>query len=295
MDRAVELMERVGIPRAAERLRSYPHEFSGGMRQRVMIAMALSCSPQPADRRRADDGARRDDPGPDPRGAARSCATRPSAGIILVTHDLGVVADIADRIDRHVRRAGWSSRARSTSSSTTPSIPYTWGLLGSITRIDGDRRRAPAGDPGPAAVAAATRPRAATSARAARTRSTGAPRSRRSRRAPARDARRTATAAGWSRSDKRRLRQVGTGIGLGRRGDARDRVSRPAPAPATAPASRRRCSRSSTSRCYFPIKRGRRSSTGRSGTSTPSTTSRSTSPRARRSASSASRAAARRR
>ena len=51
LERAVELMERVGIPRARERVRSYPHEFSGGMRQRVMIAMALSNSPKPADRR----------------------------------------------------------------------------------------------------------------------------------------------------------------------------------------------------------------------------------------------------
>ena len=70
MDRAVELMERVGIPRARDRLNSYPHEFSGGMRQRVMIAMALSCSPAVADRRRAHDRARRHDPGPDPRRAA---------------------------------------------------------------------------------------------------------------------------------------------------------------------------------------------------------------------------------
>ena len=153
LDRAVELMERVGIPRARERLRSYPHEFSGGMRQRVMIAMALSCSPKPADRRRADDRARRHDPGADPRRAAHSCATRRDAGIILVTHDLGVVADIADRVV--VMYAG-----RVVEQGTLdeifydPQHPYTWGLLGSITRVDRDRSRAAAGDPRAAAVAA---------------------------------------------------------------------------------------------------------------------------------------------
>jgi len=137
MDRVVELLERVGIPRARERVRSYPHEFSGGMRQRVMIAMALSCSPSLLI---ADEpttaldvtiqaqilrelGTLRDETG---------------AGIILVTHDLGVVADVADRVI--VMYAG-----RVVEQGTLdelfydPQHPYTWGLLGSITRVDRDR------------------------------------------------------------------------------------------------------------------------------------------------------------
>jgi oligopeptide/dipeptide ABC transporter ATP-binding protein len=137
MDRVIELLERVGIPRARERVRSYPHEFSGGMRQRVMIAMALSCSPSLLI---ADEpttaldvtiqaqilrelGTLRDETG---------------SGIILVTHDLGVVADVADRVI--VMYAG-----RVVEQGTLdelfydPQHPYTWGLLGSITRVDRDR------------------------------------------------------------------------------------------------------------------------------------------------------------
>jgi peptide/nickel transport system ATP-binding protein/oligopeptide transport system ATP-binding protein len=137
MDRVVELLSRVGIPRAAERVRSYPHEFSGGMRQRVMIAMALSCSPSLLI---ADEpttaldvtiqaqilrelGGLRDQTG---------------AGIILVTHDLGVVADVADRV---IVMYGGRVVEQGTLDQLfyDPQHPYTWGLLGSITRLDRDR------------------------------------------------------------------------------------------------------------------------------------------------------------
>jgi peptide/nickel transport system ATP-binding protein len=137
LDRAVELMERVGIPRAKERLRSYPHEFSGGMRQRVMIAMALSCSPklliadEPTTALDVTIQAQILD-------ELRQLRDDTGAGVILVTHDLGVVADIADRVI--VMYAG-----RVVEQGTLdeifydPQHPYTWGLLGSITRIDSDR------------------------------------------------------------------------------------------------------------------------------------------------------------
>jgi len=143
LDRSVNLMERVGIPRAAERLRSYPHEFSGGMRQRVMIAMALSCSPklliadEPTTALDVTIQAQILD-------ELRQLRDETGAGVILVTHDLGVVADIADRVI--VMYAG-----RVVEQGTLddifydPQHPYTWGLLGSITRIDADRsQRLPA-------------------------------------------------------------------------------------------------------------------------------------------------------
>jgi len=137
VDRVVELMERVGIPRARDRIRSYPQEFSGGMRQRVMIAMALSCSPrlliadEPTTALDVTIQAQILD-------ELKQLRTDSGTGIILVTHDLGVVADIADRIV--VMYAG-----RVVEQGTLdeifydPQHPYTWGLLGSITRIDRDR------------------------------------------------------------------------------------------------------------------------------------------------------------
>jgi peptide/nickel transport system ATP-binding protein/oligopeptide transport system ATP-binding protein len=143
MDRAIELMERVGIPRAGDRLRSYPHEFSGGMRQRVMIAMALSCSPklliadEPTTALDVTIQAQIID-------ELRQLRQETDAGIILVTHDLGVVADVADRVvvmysGRVVEQGTLDELFYD------PQHPYTWGLLGSITRVDRDRsQRLPA-------------------------------------------------------------------------------------------------------------------------------------------------------
>jgi oligopeptide/dipeptide ABC transporter ATP-binding protein len=136
MKRSVELMERVGVPNAAERLRSYPHEFSGGMRQRVMIAMALSCSPklliadEPTTALDVTIQAQILD-------ELRTLREETRAGIILVTHDLAVVADIADRVvvmysGRVVEQGTLDELFYD------PQHPYTWGLLGSITRIDRD-------------------------------------------------------------------------------------------------------------------------------------------------------------
>jgi peptide/nickel transport system ATP-binding protein/oligopeptide transport system ATP-binding protein len=137
LDRAVELLERVGIPHARERARAFPHEFSGGMRQRVMIAMALSCSPKLLI---ADEPTTALDVTIQAQilEELRLLRREMNAGVILVTHDLGVVADIADRVV--VMYAG-----RVVEQGTLdelfydPLHPYTWGLLGSIPRVDGDR------------------------------------------------------------------------------------------------------------------------------------------------------------
>jgi peptide/nickel transport system ATP-binding protein len=136
-DRAVAVLERVGIPRAAERVDSYPHEFSGGMRQRVMIAMALSCDPAILI---ADEPTTALDVTIQAQilREMRDLRERTGTGVILVTHDLGVVADIADRI-----AVMYAGRVVETGTLDEifydPQHPYTWGLLGSITRIDRPR------------------------------------------------------------------------------------------------------------------------------------------------------------
>jgi peptide/nickel transport system ATP-binding protein len=136
-ERTIELLDRVGIPRARERVDSYPFEFSGGMRQRVMIALALSCDPSVLI---ADEPTTALDVTIQAQILERIRELRDETGaaVILVTHDLGVVADVADRIA--VMYAG-----RIVEEGTLdqifydPQHPYTWGLLGSITRLDVDR------------------------------------------------------------------------------------------------------------------------------------------------------------
>ncbi len=136
-ERTVELLDRVGIPRARERVDNYPFEFSGGMRQRVVIALALSCSPSVLI---ADEPTTALDVTIQAQILQRIRDLREETGaaVILVTHDLGVVADIADRIA--VMYAG-----RIVEQGTLdqifydPQHPYTWGLLGSIMRVDKPR------------------------------------------------------------------------------------------------------------------------------------------------------------
>jgi peptide/nickel transport system ATP-binding protein/oligopeptide transport system ATP-binding protein len=136
-DRTIKLLERVGIPRAAERVDAYPHEFSGGMRQRVMIAMALSCEPEVLI---ADEPTTALDVTIQAQilGVMKELRDRTGTAMVLVTHDLGVVADIADRI-----AVMYSGRIVETGTVDEifydPQHPYTWGLLGSITRIDRPR------------------------------------------------------------------------------------------------------------------------------------------------------------
>ncbi|HEU5007555.1 MAG TPA: ABC transporter ATP-binding protein [Jatrophihabitantaceae bacterium] len=136
-DRAVELLRRVGIPKPADRARAYPHEFSGGMRQRVMIAMALSCSPEILI---ADEPTTALDVTIQAQilNEIEELRIETGVGVMLITHDLGVVAEVADRVvvmyaGRVVEQADLRELFKD------PMHPYTWGLLGSIPRIDRDR------------------------------------------------------------------------------------------------------------------------------------------------------------
>jgi len=136
--RAIELMELVEIPGARTRLHEYPHQFSGGMRQRVMIAMALACEPKLLI---ADEPTTALDVTIQAQILDIVTKLRKEVGmaLIMITHDLGVVAGICDRIN--VMYAGYIvEQAPTEELFANPRHPYTLGLLRSIPRMDMERK-----------------------------------------------------------------------------------------------------------------------------------------------------------
>lgn len=137
-ERAAELLGMVGIPNAKERLKDYPHQYSGGMRQRVMIAMALSCSPQiliadePTTALDVTIQAQITD-------LVKRLRDEIGMSIIWITHDLGVVAGLAHRVV--VMYGGFIIEESPVKDLyANPTHPYTIGLLGSLPRVDETER-----------------------------------------------------------------------------------------------------------------------------------------------------------
>jgi oligopeptide transport system ATP-binding protein len=131
---AVETLARLGIPEPRRRMRDYPHQLSGGMRQRVMIAMALSCNPALLI---ADEPTTALDVTIQAQilGLIKDLQTELEMSVLFITHDLGVVAEIADRVV--VMYAGAAVESASVSAIfAEPRMPYTMALLGSIPRLD---------------------------------------------------------------------------------------------------------------------------------------------------------------
>ena len=135
---AAEALDRVGIPSADVRLKDYPHQFSGGMRQRAMIAMALACKPklliadEPTTALDVTIQAQILD-------LLRALVAEENAALILITHDLGVVAGMCERVN--VMYAGMFMETGSAEQLFgTPRHPYTFGLLQSVPRLDAARR-----------------------------------------------------------------------------------------------------------------------------------------------------------
>ena len=133
-DRAIEMLRLVGLPTPEKRVDQYPHEFSGGMRQRAMIAIALACNPklliadEPTTALDVTIQAQIMD-------LMRDLQEELDTAIILITHDLGVVADVADRVA--VMYAGVIVETGNLEEIFyNPQHPYTWGLLRSVPRLD---------------------------------------------------------------------------------------------------------------------------------------------------------------
>lgn len=136
-ERSIEMLRLVGIPNPEGRVDQYPHEFSGGMRQRVMIAIALACNPklliadEPTTALDVTIQAQIID-------LMRDLQEKTGASIIIITHDLGVVADIAQRIV--VMYAGKVVEQGTVDDVFyNPQHPYTWGLLRSVPRLDSNK------------------------------------------------------------------------------------------------------------------------------------------------------------
>jgi len=136
-DRAVEMLSLVGIPEPRKRADAYPHEFSGGMRQRAMIAMALANDPKLLI---ADEPTTALDVTVQAQilELIETLQSEFDTAVVVITHDLGVVAEMAD--DIAVMYAGRIvEKANKLDLFTQPQHPYTWGLLGSIPRLDSPR------------------------------------------------------------------------------------------------------------------------------------------------------------
>jgi peptide/nickel transport system ATP-binding protein len=137
--RAVKLLEEVGIPNADRRVDNYPHEFSGGMRQRAVIAMSLACNPglliadEPTTALDVTTQAQILD-------LMRRLRETHGSAIVVITHDMGVVSEISDQV--LVMYGGRAVEHGSTVEILRrPRHPYTWGLLGSVPRVTGARVR----------------------------------------------------------------------------------------------------------------------------------------------------------
>jgi peptide/nickel transport system ATP-binding protein len=136
--RAVEMLERVGIPNPDKRFDDYPHEFSGGMRQRAMIAMALVCDPKLLI---ADEPTTALDVTVQAQilELMKDLQREFNSAIILITHDLGVVAETCETVV--VMYGGQCVEQGSVNDIFyNPQMPYTWGLLGSMPRMDRSRQ-----------------------------------------------------------------------------------------------------------------------------------------------------------
>jgi oligopeptide transport system ATP-binding protein len=137
-EKAIEMLKLVGIPNPERRVNQYPHEFSGGMRQRAMIAIALACKPklliadEPTTALDVTIQAQILD-------LMKELKNKLDTSIILITHDLGVVADMAERII--VMYAGMVVESGTVDEIFyNPKHPYTWGLLKSVPRLDAENK-----------------------------------------------------------------------------------------------------------------------------------------------------------